>query len=241
MIDMAPSRKNITQVTTTTPTALKEKGKIIEVPEPANRCPNLFDVHIFNVDDSHSNSASPREMEAAEPEPQPNGEQVLQMTSIMRMQMKDQQIEMIRLREAAAREKEAATRVQTRLLKQIGTRWKSQSSLTAEENARTLPSPLRTQKSTHSTRSLRRNRLEMYEDDEDSGKLQAFSNPEVLSHRGYHRFGSGAAQSSGLIVSKGDGVQRAEILRLTAVKKNHHALLPEEACNADFRSLLRNF
>ena len=37
----------------------------------------------------------------------------------MRKQMENQQAEMIRLDEVAAREKEAATRVQTRLLKQI--------------------------------------------------------------------------------------------------------------------------
>jgi len=46
--------------------------------------------------------------------------------------MEDQQTEMIRLREAAAHEKDAATSVQTRLLKQVGALRKSQSSPTAE-------------------------------------------------------------------------------------------------------------
>ena len=74
-------------------------------------------------------------MQATEPEPQLNSEQLLQMLSTLRKQMEDQQTEMIRLCKVAACEKNAAIRVQTRLLQQVGALRKSQSSLTVEENA----------------------------------------------------------------------------------------------------------
>ena len=47
-------------------------------------------------------------------------------------------------------------------------------------------------------------------------------------------------QSSGPAVFEGNGVQRAETLRLTIVEGNYHAPLPEEVHDADFRPLLRN-
>ena len=50
-------------------------------------------------------------MQAIEPEPQHTSEQLLQMLSTLRKPMEDQQTEMIRLREAMAREKDVATRV----------------------------------------------------------------------------------------------------------------------------------
>jgi len=52
-------------------------------------------------------------MQAAEPKPRPDGEQLLHMLFTLWKQMEDNQTEMIRLCEAAAREKDAATRVQT--------------------------------------------------------------------------------------------------------------------------------
>ena len=81
--------------------------------------------------------------------------------------MKNQQTEIIWLREVAAREKEAATRVQTRLLKSIETQWKSQSTPTAGRNERAPPSLTYTRDSAYSTGSSRRNRSETYEDNED--------------------------------------------------------------------------
>ena len=118
---MALSKKNITQATVATPAAPKGKGKTIEVLEPADRQPNLSDVHISDADNSHSNFASPRGHWTWTPA---NGKQLLHMLSIMRKQMEDQQTEMIWLRETAAREKEATTLVQTQLLKQIRTQQK---------------------------------------------------------------------------------------------------------------------
>ena len=63
---------------------------------------------------------------------------------------------MIRFREMSAHEKDAATRIQTQLLKQVGALRKSQSFPTLEENVRTPPSPPRTRDSAHSTESSRR-------------------------------------------------------------------------------------
>ena len=96
------------------------------------------------------------------------------MLSTLWKQMEDQQTEMIRLRVAAAREKDAATRVQTRLLKQIGTVRKSQFSPTTEGNARTPLSPPRTRESKRFTGSSRRNQSTTYndEDSEDSDTSQ---------------------------------------------------------------------
>ena len=65
---------------------------------------------------------------------------------------------MIRLRETGAREKDAATRLQMRLLKQVRTLRKSQSSPAMERNARTPQSPPCTRESTHSTGSSRHDR-----------------------------------------------------------------------------------
>ena len=59
------------------------------------------------------------------------------MLSSLQKQMEDQQAEMIRLREMAALEKDATARIQTRLLKQVDTLQKLQSSRTAEGRART--------------------------------------------------------------------------------------------------------
>ena len=116
------------------PPRSERKGKTIEVPEPADRRPNLPDVYIPNVEDSYSNSASPRVVQTTEFEPQLNNEQLLQMLSTMRKQMGDQQIEMIQLCEAAAHENNTTTRIQTWLLRQIGIIWKSQSFPTTKEN-----------------------------------------------------------------------------------------------------------
>jgi len=87
------------------PTAPKRKGKTIQAPEPADGRPNLFDVYIPDAEDSHSNTVPPCGMQAAEPDPQPDSEQLLQMLFTPWKQMEDQQTEMIRLREVAAREK----------------------------------------------------------------------------------------------------------------------------------------
>ena len=58
-------------------------------------------------------------------------------------------------------------------------------------------------------------------------ELRTFLNPEVPSHRGHRGYGPGAAQPSRSVGSEGNGVQRAETLRLTIVKGNYHAPLPE--------------
>jgi len=102
---MAPPRKHLTQATAAAPAAPKGKGKTVEAPKSADRRPNLSDIHIIDAEDSHSNLASPRGMQAAEPEPQHTSKQLLQMFFTLRKQMEDQQTKMIRLREAAAREK----------------------------------------------------------------------------------------------------------------------------------------
>ena len=109
--------------------------------EPADRRPNLSDVHISDTEDSHSNTTLPLGIQTTEPKPPLNGDQLLKMLSTMQIQMENQHTEMIRLREVNAREKEVATCVQTRLLKQIGTQRKSQSTPTAGRNERALPSP----------------------------------------------------------------------------------------------------
>ena len=57
---MAPLRKNVTQATVATPTAPKRQEKTIDTPELVDRWHSLSDVHIFIVEDSHSNSASLR-------------------------------------------------------------------------------------------------------------------------------------------------------------------------------------
>ena len=100
MIDMAPSRKNTIQVTVVAPAAPKGLGKTIDAPEPADRLHNLSNVYISDAEDSHSNSASSRGMQAAEPKPQLNDEQLLQMLFTMWKQIEDQQTKMIRHREA---------------------------------------------------------------------------------------------------------------------------------------------
>ena len=66
-----------------------------------------------------------------------------------------------------------------------------------------------------------------------------FSNPKVPSYRGHRGSGSGAAQPREPAAFEGDGV-RDETFRLTTVKENHHALLPEEVHVADLRPLLEN-
>ena len=71
MTDMILSRKSVNQATVT-PADPKEKGKIIEAAEPADRRPNLFEVHISDTEDSHSNTALSLGMQTAEPEPPPN-------------------------------------------------------------------------------------------------------------------------------------------------------------------------
>ena len=76
---MAPPRRHVTQATVVAP--LLQKGKTIEAPDPEDRRPNLSDIHISNAEDSHSNVASPRGMQVAEPKPQLNSEQLLQMLS----------------------------------------------------------------------------------------------------------------------------------------------------------------
>jgi len=123
------------------PTVPEGNGKTIEVPDSADCQANLSDIHISDARDSHSNTAPAYGMQVAEPEPQPNNKQLLQMLSTLRKQMEDQQTEMIRLHEAAAHKKDATTCVQIWLLKQIGTLWKSQSSPSTEENEQTPQSP----------------------------------------------------------------------------------------------------
>ena len=96
--------------------------------------PTLSDVHISDAKDSHPNTASAPRMQTTEPEPPFNGDQLLQMLSSTQNQMENQQTKMIRLRELAAREIEAATYVQTRLLKHIRAQRGSRSSPTAGRN-----------------------------------------------------------------------------------------------------------
>ena len=104
---MAPSRKSINQATVTFADS-KEKRKIIESAKTVDCQPNLSDVHISNTEDSYSNTVLPLGMQIAKYEPPLNGDQLLQMLSIMQ-----KQTEMIRLLEVDAREKEAATCIQT--------------------------------------------------------------------------------------------------------------------------------
>ena len=73
---MAPSRKSVNQATVT-PTDPQEKGKVIKAAEPANRRPNLFDVHISDTEDSHSNTALPLGIQIVESEPPLNCDQLL--------------------------------------------------------------------------------------------------------------------------------------------------------------------
>ena len=146
---MVPSRKDVTQATAATPTTPKGKGKAIEAHEFADRQPNPSNIHNSSAEDSHSNFASPRQTQVAEPEPQYNSEQLLQMLSNMQKQMEDQQMKMIWLRETTALEKEAATRIQTQLLKQVGTLRKSQSSRSVEGRTRASLSPQHGGESAH--------------------------------------------------------------------------------------------
>ena len=85
---------------------------------------------------------------------------------------------MIRLREVAAREKEAATRVQTRLLKQIGAQRGSRSSPIAGKKPASPFLPTRTQGSAHFTGSSRCVRSETYEDEEDSKDTRRSRTPK---------------------------------------------------------------
>ena len=70
---MTPPRKNVSQATTTAPTASKKKGKAIKIAEPASRWTNLSDVHVHDDEDFHSSSGSPGGA-AAEPGPQHTSE-----------------------------------------------------------------------------------------------------------------------------------------------------------------------
>ena len=133
---MAPPKKNVSQATVVAPSAPKEKRKSIEAAEPADRQTNLSDVYIHDDEDSHSSFATPQRV-LAEPEAYHTSEQLHHMLSNLKKQMEDQQAEMIRLCKTAALEKDAAARIQTRLLKQVNTLRKSQSSDTAEGRART--------------------------------------------------------------------------------------------------------
>jgi len=114
---MASSRKNITKATTAAPIAPKGKGQVAEAPEPADHQTNLCDVHIHDNEDSNSSSATPRRVLAAVPEPQHTNKQLHQMLFNLKKHMEDQQAEMNQLREMATIKKDAATRIQTRLVK----------------------------------------------------------------------------------------------------------------------------
>jgi len=109
--------KNVSQAVVTAPTALKGKGKAIEVTEPTSRWTNLSIIHVHADEDSHSTFASPRGYWLQDPSPntpasnssicffQPaeaDGGSASRDSSTM-----------------AALEKDAADRVQTRLLKQV--------------------------------------------------------------------------------------------------------------------------
>ena len=72
------------------------------------------------MEDSHPIAVSPLSRQTVEPAPPPNKDQLLQMLSSMWKQMENHLTEIIHLRVVIVREKEAASRVQTRLLKQIG-------------------------------------------------------------------------------------------------------------------------
>ena len=99
----------------------------------------------------------------------------------LQMQMEDQQAEMVRLRETTALEKDAAARIQTRLIKQVDTLRKSQSNRTAEERAHTLSSSQHDRESAQSTDNSKRYRSETGDEDERS-RTQNVLEPEVLSH-----------------------------------------------------------
>ena len=133
MTDIAPSRKSVNW-TTVDPVLPKRKEKVIEAAEPTDRRPTLSDSHISHAEDSHPNTTSPFKMQPSEPEPLLNGDQLFQMLSSMQKQMENQQTKMIRSRDVVAREKEAATCVQIRLLKQIRVQRGSRSSPTARRN-----------------------------------------------------------------------------------------------------------
>ena len=124
MTDMSPSRKSVNQ-TMVDLVATKRKGKAIETAELMDRQPTLSDVHISDAEDSHPNTASSLRMQTAKLEHPLNGFPPCGSRWPM---------EMILLCEVAVRKKEAATRVQTRLLKQIGTQPRSRSSSTARRN-----------------------------------------------------------------------------------------------------------
>ena len=136
MTDMAPLRKSINQTTVD----LVVPKKAIDSAEPTNRRPILSDVHISDAEDFHPTAVSPLRRQTVEIASLLNGDQLLQMLFSMREQLENQHTEMIRLCEVAAHEKEAATRVHTRLLKQIGVQRGSRLSPTTGRNPR---APLR--------------------------------------------------------------------------------------------------
>ena len=90
------------------------------------------------------------------------------MLSNLQKQIEDQQMEMIRLCETTALEKDATTRIQTRLLKQVDTLRKSQSSRSVEERARVPSSPQHDGESTNSIGNSKRDWSETRDDDERS-------------------------------------------------------------------------
>ena len=167
MIDMAPSLKSVNQ-TTVDPAAPKRKRKVIEAAEPTDRWPNSSDIHIPDAEDSYPNTTSPLRMQSAEPEPPLNSDQLLQILFSIWKQMENQQTEMIWLREVAAREKEAATRVLTRLLKHIGAQQGSRSSPNAGKKCMGSPVANAYTWTAHSTRSSRCIRSKTYKNNEDS-------------------------------------------------------------------------
>ena len=81
------------------PTASKEKGKTFEVPKPANRRPNLSDIHIPMPEILTQTLHHHVGCKQLNLNPRPDGEQLLQMLSTLQKQMEDQQIELTRLRE----------------------------------------------------------------------------------------------------------------------------------------------
>ena len=145
---------------------------------------------------------------------------------------------MIRLREAAAREKDATTHVQTRLLKQIGTLLKSQSSLRRKE-MRELPRyhcVLKNPRTPPEAQGATNRRLMMMR------ILRTRSILEPPSTLALRTSGSGpdAAQPNEPAVPKGMEYNGLRPFDSLLSRENHHAPLPEEVRDVDFQPLFGN-
>ena len=132
----------------TTSLLRKKKGILSKRLEPTDHRPNLSNVHISDIDDSHSNTAPPRGMQAAKLEPHPNSEKLLQMLSLCESKSgwanRDDLIQRGRWSWRRCSDSCLNTTTQTN---QDTT--ESPSSPTAKENVRTTLLPQRTRESLH--------------------------------------------------------------------------------------------